>query len=71
MVQSNTPIRWDALKYVMSFLITGSLLVLLFLSCDDPVTTTASYIHYLRVFRYKQEGGISLCKISIITTKQS
>lgn len=43
--------------YVMRLLITGSLLVLLFLSCDDPVTTTASYIHYLRVYRYKQEGG--------------
>jgi len=35
------------LKYVMRLLITGSLLVLLFLSCDDPVTTTASYIQIL------------------------
>ena len=43
----NNPIGGDALKYVMSLLITGSLLVLLLISCNDSVSITASYIQIL------------------------
>lgn len=35
------------MKYVVSLLITGFLLVFMHISCNDPVSTTASYIQIL------------------------